>query len=297
VIDLLVDPFSAPYLQRALVQAVLLGVLAGCVGVQVVLRRLTFVADTFTHTVFPGLAIAFALGGSLFIGALAAGLVSAVTFTLLDRNRRISSDAALAVVLSSFFAAGVVVVSRTERYTADLTSLLFGRILTVDVAQIVETAVVAALVGAVLVALHKELVLRAFDPAGAEALGYRIGVLDLITNVLVVLVVVASARAVGTLLTVALLIVPAATARLVCRSVGAMYLMAGAVGAVGGWLGLAATYEASITHGLRVAAGAMIVLVLVAIFALVLIGRSLVRVRHRRRAPSAPAVLPARVAS
>jgi manganese/iron transport system permease protein len=295
VIDLLIEPFTAPYLQRALIEAVLLGVLAGCVGVQVVLRRLTFAADTFTHTVFPGLAVAFAVGGSLFVGALAAGLVSAVTFTLLDRNRRISSDAALAVVLSSFFAAGVVVVSRTDRYTADLTSLLFGRILTVDAAQIAETAVVAVLVGAVLVALHKELVLRAFDPAGAEALGYRIGLLDLLTNVLIVLVVVASARAVGTLLTVALLIVPAATARLVCRSVGAMYLMAGVVGALGGWLGLVATYEASITHGVRVAAGAMIVLVLVAIFALVLLGRGLVRASTHRRVEDPPA-LPSAVA-
>jgi manganese/iron transport system permease protein len=295
VIDLLIEPFTAPYLQRALIEAVLLGVLAGCVGVQVVLRRLTFAADTFTHTVFPGLAVAFAVGGSLFVGALAAGLVSAVTFTLLDRNRRISSDAALAVVLSSFFAAGVVVVSRTDRYTADLTSLLFGRILTVDAAQIAETAVVAVLVGAVLVALHKEFVLRAFDPEGAEALGYRIGLLDLLTNVLIVLVVVASARAVGTLLTVALLIVPAATARLVCRSVGAMYLMAGVVGALGGWLGLAATYEASITHGVRVAAGAMIVLVLVAIFSLVLLGRGLVRASTHRRVEDPPA-LPSAVA-
>jgi manganese/iron transport system permease protein len=248
--------------------------------VHVVLRRLAFVADTFTHTVFPGLAIAFALGGSLFVGALAAGPVSAVVFTVLDRTRRVTSDAALAVTLTSFFAVGVIVISRTDRYTADLTGLLFGRILTVDRAQINETVAVLIVVLLALAATHKELVLRAFSSASAQAMGYRLGAIDLLTNVLVVLVVVAAARAVGTLLTVALLIVPAATAKLVCRSVGSMYLMSATVGALGGWLGLAATYRASIVYDVRLASGASVVAALIVIFAVVLVGRSLARRRR-----------------
>jgi manganese/iron transport system permease protein len=277
VIRLLIDPFRAPYLQRALVEAVLLGVMAGLVGVHVVLRRLAFVADTFTHTVFPGLAVAFALGTSLFGGALVAGLLSAVAFTVLSQSRRVTSDAALAVVLTCFFAVGVLVVSRTDRYTADLTSLLFGRILFVDARQLVETAVLLAMVVGVLLALHKELVLRAFDPEGATALGYPGGALDLLVNVLVVLVVVAAARAVGTVLTVALLITPAATARLVARSVGAMYAIAAAVGALAGWVGLAASYEASVHHDLRLESGATVVLATTVAFLVVLAGRGVTR--------------------
>ena len=278
MIRLLVDPFAAPYLQRALVEVVLLGVLAGLVGVHVVLRRLAFVADTFTHTVFPGLAVAFALGASLFVGALVAGVVSALAFTILDRSRRVTSDAALAVVLTSFFALGVIVISRTERYTADLTGLLFGRVLYVDQRQVLETGVVLVVVGLVLLGLHKELVLRAFDPEGARALGYHVAGLDLLLNLLVVLVVVASARAVGTLLTVALLITPAATARVLCRSVGSMYLVGAAVGALGGWLGLAISYEASIHHGLRLASGATVVLATTALFLLAVAGRGVARI-------------------
>lgn len=273
MIRFLVDPFSAPYLQRALLEAVLLGVLSGLVGVHVVLRRLTFLADTATHTVFPGLAIAFATGTSLFLGALVAGLLSAVVFTLLDRARRVTSDAALAVVLTSFFGLGVVVVSRTERYTADVTGLLFGHILTVDRATIAQTAGVLAVVALALALTHKELVLRSFDEGAALALGYPVARLDLLLNVAVVLVVVASAQAVGTVLTVALLITPAATARLVCRSVGQMYVVAAVVGALGGWLGLAVSYEASIHHGLRLASGATIVLTTTAIFVLTALGR------------------------
>jgi manganese/iron transport system permease protein len=277
VIRLLVDPFQAPYLQRALLEAVLLGVLAGLVGVHVVLRRLAFVADTFTHTVFPGMAVAFALGTSLFAGALVAGLLSALAFTLLDRSRRVTSDAALAVVLTCFFAVGVLVISRTDRYTADLTSLLFGRILFVDARQLVETAVVLVVVAAVLLALHKELVLRAFDPEGTGALGYPGAALDLLVNVLVVLVVVAAARAVGTVLTVALLITPAATARLVARSVGSMYVIAAGVGALAGWVGLAVSYEASVHHGLRLESGATVVLATTVAFLVVLAGRAAAR--------------------
>ncbi|MCU1350947.1 MAG: ABC-type transporter, integral rane subunit [Acidimicrobiales bacterium] len=279
---LLVDPFRAPYMQRALVEALLLGVLAGLVGVHVVLRRLAFLTDTLTHTVFPGLAIAFALGASLFVGALTAGLTSAVLFTLVTRNRRVTPDAALAVVLTCFFAVGVIVVSRHRSYTTDLATLLFGRVLYVDAGQIAETAVVLALVAAVLLALRKELVLRAFDPEAAEALGYPVTFLDLVVNLLITLVVVAAARAVGTVLVIALLVTPAATARLVARDLRAMYVIAAGIGALGGYLGLAASYEASLHHGVRLASGATIVLTVTGLFLAVLGGRTLARATRRR---------------
>jgi len=289
--SLLIDPFNTPYMQRALVEAVILGVMAAMVGVHVVLRRLAFLADTFTHTVFPGLAVAFAAGTSVLIGALVAGALSALVFTVLDRSRRITPDAALAVVLTSFFSVGVIVISRTDRYTADLTTLLFGQILTVDSRQIVETAVLAVAVGLVLLALDKELRMRAFDPEGARALGYRIGILDLAMNLLIVLVVVAAARAVGTVLTVALLITPAATARLFARSVGSMYALAALVGAGAGWIGLAVSYEASIHHDLRLAAGATIVLVATVVFLAALAARSAGRfVSHRALRPTTTAM-------
>ncbi len=281
--ELLLQAFSVGFMQRAMVVAVLLGALTGVVGVHVALRRLAFMADTYTHTVFPGMAVAFALGWSIVGGALVAGLLSAVAFTALDRSRRITSDAALAVLLTSFFAVGVIVISRTERYSADLTGLLFGRILTVDGPQLWEVASVLAVVGVVLVATHKELVFGAFDPEGARAAGYRVAVLDLVVNLLIVAAVVAAARSVGTVLTVALLITPAAAARAVSPSVGAMYWVAAAVGAAGGWLGLMVTYQASMLHDLRLPPGATMVLTTTALFGSVLAGRSVVRSFRRPR--------------
>ena len=267
--DLLVEPFRLPYMQRALAEVLLLGALAGVVGVFVVLRRLAFVADALTHTIFPGVVIAHLLDRSLLLGALAFGVLTAVLLTgITSGSRRVGADAALAILLTSFFSLGVVLVSRTRTYTADLTVFLFGRVLAVDRAELLATLALAAVVGGVLWALRKELVLRAFDPDGAAAMGYRTAALDLVLNLLIALVVVAAVKAVGTVLVVALIIVPAAAARLLADRVATTAVVAAALGALAGWLGLAASYEVSVDRGIRLAAGATIVVVLVAAFAL-----------------------------
>src|SRR5207249_3751953 len=117
--------------------------------------------------------------------------------------------------------------------------------------------------------LHKELVLRAFDPDGATAQGYSTVALDLALNLCIALVVVAAVKAVGTVLVVAMVIVPAATARLLADRVATMTVLACLLGAAGGWLGLALSHEVSVDRGVRLAAGATVVVVLVAAFLLV----------------------------
>jgi manganese/iron transport system permease protein len=284
---LLIEPFQVGFMQRALLAVLLLGVLAGAVGVFVVLRRLAFVGDALTHTVFPGVVIAYLAGGSIFLGALVAGVASALLLTVLTANRRVTADAALAILLTSFFALGVVLVSRLDTYTADLSAFLFGRVLAVEPAELAQTGVVAAVVLAVLLALRKELLLRAFDPDGAAAMGYRAQLLDVVLNVLVALVVVAAVKAVGTVLVIALIIVPAATARLLTDRVASMVALACAFGALGGWLGLGISYEVSIQRGVRLASGATIVVVLVGFFVLALAAGSGQRALARRSEPTA----------
>lgn len=267
---LLLDPFTSPFMQRALVEAVLLGVLGGVVSVLVVLRRLAFVSDVLTHTVFPGVVVGFLVAGTggIVWGALAFAVLSVVLLTLLASRPRVTEDAAMAILLTGLFAVGVVLVSRRSSYTADLTAFLFGRLLTVDRQQIVVTAVIGGLVLLTLALVGKELVLRAFDPEGAAARGYRVPVLDLVLNLAVALVVVAAVRAVGTVLVIALLVVPGAAARLLSDRLGPAFALAAGIGAAGGYLGLAASWEASVHHGLRLASGATVVLALVALYAL-----------------------------
>ena len=276
-IRFLTEPFSAPYMQRALLAMLLLSLLAGVVGVVVQLRRLTFMADALTHTIFPGVAVAFATDRSIFAGALVAAIASAALLTLVTRSRRIDDDAFLALLLATFFSIGVAVVSRSASYTADLNALLFGRLLTITERQLVETAAVAAAALLVLFVLRKELFLRAFDETAATAFGYPVWLLDLVLNIIVALVVVAAVRAVGTALVVALLVTPAAIAKLLCNRVSTMMVAAVAIGAVGGWLGLAVSYDASIHHDVRLASAPTIVVVLTAMFAVVAGGRAVQR--------------------
>ncbi|GIM92200.1 metal ABC transporter permease [Paractinoplanes toevensis] len=260
---------TTPFMLRALTELLLLAAICGPVSVFVFARRLSFVADALTHTVFPGVVIGFLFGGAsgVFLGALAAGLLTAIGLTLLDR---LPSDAATAVLLTSMFAVGVALVSRRTSYTSDLTAFLFGRILTVTMSQIVETAVLGVIVLASLAIGGRAFLFRTFDPAGAAAAGYRVARLDLWLNVIVALVVVAAVRAVGTVLVVALLVVPAAAARLVTARVIPMIVVATALTAGAGYLGLWLSWTASVDHGMRVTSASAVVLLLVAAYLVLL---------------------------
>ncbi len=275
--DLLIAPFELGFMQRALVISLIVGALGGIVGTYVILRRIAFFADTLTHTVFPGVAIAFVLDGSLYLGALVAGLVSAVLFALMSRRQALDDDAFMAIMLTTFFGLGVVVVSRITTYTNDLVVLLFGRVLTVSRNDIVATVALGGVALLIVAVAHKELTLRAFDPEGSTAQGYRPVLLDLCLNIAVTLVVVASLKAVGTVLVIALLVTPAATAKLVTGSVRSMLIVSATVGMFAGVVGLLISYHASLDHGVSLAAGPTIVTVLTATFVIVVTGVAVVR--------------------
>jgi manganese/iron transport system permease protein len=275
------EPFEVGYMRRAVLEIVLLGGLGGAVGVYVLLRRLAFLTEVVQHTVFPGIAIAFVFGQSLLLGALIAGITSVVLLTIGARRRRVDPDALMAVLVATFFALGVVVVSRRRGFQSDLTALLFGRILSVDQRELIDTIVIAALCAVVLVVLHKEFVMRAFDPGATQAMGYSLIRLDLVLNLVVTLAVVVSVRAVGTVLVVAFVVTPAAAARLLSHRIGHMLVLAPAFAVVGGWLGLAISYEGAVHHGWRLASGATVVLVFTAAFALIAGLRGVIRLSRR----------------
>jgi manganese/iron transport system permease protein len=257
-----------PFMARALIVLLLLALLAGPVGVLVMLRGVAFSADTTAHAVFPGVAAGFVLAGEpgVLPGALAAAVLTAIVFTAV--STRVHSDTGLAVLLTTMFSLGVVLVSQRQTYAADLTAFLFGRVLFTSTTQLAETAVLSAIVLTALVVRWRPLVLIAFDPVTARAQGYRLRPLDLLFNVVVALVVVAGARAVGTLLVIALLIVPAATARLLSDRLPIIVPLAGFLAAIAAWAGLEVSYRASITYGWRLASGGTVVLALVAFFLL-----------------------------
>jgi ABC-type Mn2+/Zn2+ transport system permease subunit len=267
-----IEPFAVPFMGRALTEIALLALICGPVSVFVFVRRLSFVSDALTHTVFPGVVIGFVAGGmdGLFTGALVAGLLTAAVLTVLTRGARLTDDAATAVVLTAMFSIGVILVSRRTSYTSDLTAFLFGRLLTVTPRQIAETAVLAAVILAAVAIGWRAWLFRAFDPAGAAAAGLRLGRLDLWLNLVLALVVVAAVRAVGTILVVALLIVPAAAARMVTDRLAVMAVAGAGLVLVAGYTGLLLSWTASLRYGVALTSASAVVLVLVLAYLLLL---------------------------
>ena len=252
--------FADDYARRALVEAVLVGALCGVVGVHVVLRQLSFFTMAMTHATFPGVVLAALVGVDLLLGSGLFGVLVVLGVSWLSARPRSDPSAAVGVVLSAGFALGVVLLSAQAGFTRDLSAFLVGSILTVQTADLIKTAVALVVVLVVLAAVGKELVLGAFDRVGLVALGYPVRRLDLLLLLLIELAVVASVPAVGTIQAVALVVAPAAAARLWCDRIGPMTAVAAGLGMASGVLGLAVSQLAA------VAAGAAIVLAACAFF-------------------------------
>jgi zinc/manganese transport system permease protein len=281
--------FSLPFMARALVVLLALSLVAGVVGVLVNLRSLEFISDGLTHSVFPGIAIGFVWGGreGLFLGAMIAAIAAAVVLTVITR-RAVSGDAAIAIVFTAMFSIGILVVSRDTNYAGQLEGLLFGRLLTVTDAEVVQTQVICAIALLLVGVTLKQQVFRAFDRTAAAAVGYRPLVLDLVLNVAIALVVVAASSAVGNLLVLAVLIVPGAVARLVTVRLWLLFPLAAGFAALSAWVGLTLGFEASASAGINLPSGATVVLVLVVGYLVVL----LTRVTVDRLRGTAPAEAP-----
>ncbi len=284
LVGALFDAFTLPFMARALVLLLVLSLVAGVVGVLVNLRGLEFISDGLAHAVFPGIAIGFVWGGreGLFAGAMVAAVLTAIVLALIAR-RAVAIDAAIAIVFTAMFSIGVIVVSRETNYVGQLEQLLFGRLLTVSPLEVLQTVVICAVALLIVALTLKEQVFRAFDQVGFAAVGYRPLVLDVLLNVAIALVVVAASSAVGTLLVLAVLIVPGAVARLATNRLWLLFPIAAVVAAVGAWLGLILGYQASVSGGIDLPSGATVVLVLVAGYFLALIARLVIdRVKRTR---------------
>ncbi|MEW9530482.1 metal ABC transporter permease [Microbispora sp. NPDC049125] len=264
---------------RALIEAALVGALGGVVGVFVVVRRLPFFTMALTHATFPGVVIAALLGVNLYLGGGAFGLLVVLAVLAFSRGRGQDFTAATGIALSGGFALGVVLVSAQDGFSKDLTAYTVGDILSVGTADLATTAAVAVVAAAVLLVAGKELLLAAFDPAGAAAAGLPAVLLDFVLLAVIEVTVVATVPALGAILAVALIVGPAATARLLTDRIALMFPVAAALGVACGLAGVWVSTQWD------VAAGASIALLVGLVFGLAFLG-SVVRGRAHRPVPA-----------
>jgi manganese/iron transport system permease protein len=265
VVDFLLDPMGYGFMQRGLVAAILVGVVCAVMGAFVVLRGLAFIGDAVSHAAFPGLVVAYMLGIPLYIGAAVAAVGTALAIGAVARRGALRFDTAVGVLFAGTFAFGILLFSTIKGYVSDLFSYLLGNVLGITFTDIVQVAILGAIVLLIVAVLRKELLYSSFDPAGAAASGLPVQTLDYLLLGLVGVTIVVSIQAVGIIMVVAMLVTPAATGQLLVDRFWDLVRVAVAVSLVAAVSGLYLSFY------FNVASGASIVLVETLLFGLALV--------------------------
>ena len=278
----LMEPLGLRFMQSAFLAITLVGITSAVLGCFVVLRRMAFIGDAIAHTSLPGIVIAYLHGLNLFVGALVAGLLTALGIGWLSGRDELREDTAIGVLYTGMFALGVVILSHARTFR-DFNNMLFGDVLGVTHADLILMATIAVIVLIAVALFYKELELTSVDPSYAAVVGLRADRMRNLLLVLLALAVVTGVQAVGVILTSALLVTPAAAASLVTRRLSHMMVVGSALAVGSGVVGLYASFRYD------VAAGAAIVLAGSGLFAVAFAVRLTTGTHRRPRAAADPA--------
>lgn len=249
------------FLRNALVTSVAIGIVAGAIGCFIILRGMSLMGDAISHAVLPGVALSYIFGINFFIGAIIFGLLASVLITYISHHSIVKSDTAIGITFSAFLALGVILIGVANSST-DLFHILFGNVLAVQNSDKYLTLGIAAVVIVIVALFYRPLLLTSFDPNMAQAFGMNVKRYHYLLMFLLTLVSVTAMQSVGTILIVALLITPAATAFLYTKRLNQMLILSSFLGAlssvVGLWLG----------YTFNLAAGSSIVLTAAFFFAI-----------------------------
>jgi ABC-type Mn2+/Zn2+ transport system permease subunit len=255
---------SSQIMQRAFVEAIVLGVACGPLGVWILLLRRAYAAESLSHAMLPGLVIAALIGAPLLLGAAGGVLAAAAGIALVARDERAGGDVGVAVVVSGLFGLGGML-ALSPQTPPRLAELLFGDLLGLTDGDLAAAAALSLGVLCALAAAYRGLAVTGFDRGSARALGTRPGRADLGLLALLALTTVAAVQGLGNLLLVALVLAPAAAALSLTRRLPAALLLAAALAALAGVAGLYVSYR------LQIAAGASVALCAVSLSALALV--------------------------
>lgn len=248
----LMEPFEYDFMVRAAVATIAVCIAAPACGVWALSRRLVYLTDAMSHGMLAGVAGAAIIGGSLLVGGLIAALAMALFISLLVVRARVPEDGAIGVVGQGLFALGVIGVSLQSEPRA-LAHVLFGNPLTVSRFDVIVDVAVVVIVIGTLAVMKPALLATTFDAVHARTVGMRVGLIDSALLVVLSMTVVAGLVTVGVLMAVTLIVAPAVTARMLGRSLNAMFAIAVASGLMAGVVGLLVSYHAGLPTGPTVA--------------------------------------------
>lgn len=237
------------FLPKALLVAVMSSIVCGVVGNYVVLRGMAFVGDAVAHAVFPGLAIAFLLQGSLVLGGMVAGVVTAILIAVFSQNRRLKEDSVIGIFFVPAFALGIVIISRAPGYTGSLQSFLFGSITGIPDEDVTIVAVAGGALMILAFLFHKEIVTVSLDRDMSKFIGLPVFWIDLGLYLMVTVAVVISVQTIGNIFVLALLIIPASTARLLTDRIQVMMALSPMIGGFAAFIGVYLSWAIDLPTG------------------------------------------------
>ena len=270
----LTAPYAFEFFRNGVYVATMAGALCGLVGCYVVLRNMSYIGHGLSHAIFGGYAVAGLLGVNLFLGAGLWGVLTALTIGAIVRRRPIGSDAAIGLVTTASFALGIALVQRYPSSNTNADALLFGNILGVRSTDVWIVGVVSLVAVAFILLAYRPLLFTTFDEEVARATGVRTTLIDTLLMIILSATVLATMNVMGVTLIAATLVVPAVVARMLTDSFSKMLVLATALGAVSGFIGMNLSYHQDLPSG------STIVLVGTAFFLVAFVGGG----RLRRRA-------------
>lgn len=236
------------FLQRALITAVVVGIISGTIGSFIILRGLSLMGDAISHAILPGIAISFMLGINFFYGAVLAGILTTIGIGFISQNSRIKNDTSIGIVFAAAFALGILLITKAQT-AIDLTQILFGNVLSVRSSDMWLTIIIGIIILTVVFLFYKQLLVSSFDPIMAAAYGLPVRLIHYLIMILLTLVTVASLQTVGVVLVIAMLITPAATAYLLTDRLSTMIFLAMGFGAVSSLIGLNFSFKYNLASG------------------------------------------------
>lgn len=287
LMHLITDPLSYGFMARALLAAIMVGIICPVVGAYMVLKGLSFFGDALAHSILPGVVLTFLFGWPLALGAMISALVAAFLIGVISQRSSLQEDTAIGIVFAGAFALGVAMISTASSYAVDLTHILFGDVLAVSSTDLWVMLVLGLIVLGAIVAFYKEFLVLTFDPVLALVLRLPATALRYLLLGVIALTVVTSLQTVGIALVLAMLVTPAATAQLLTRRLPPMMMVAALLGVFANVTGLYISYY------LNIASGPTMVLVSTLLFGLVFLfapGRGIIwrMTSNRGRSPAGP---------